>query len=257
MRLLEAFKRPLSVVDFSSERSSRERLDAAKAARDQAQQAVTAARDRLERLESVVRLSDDAAREASKATQRANQFRNDWVRGGCKHAESRTLQELEDQAAGASKAAERAAVNADLVRKEFSRAQAEIQSLQLDVRTREQEIATEIGAIIADEASPLLERFEQLAEAYRATRVEVRALLRIVRPGQYEDQRAASHEGARLVEAALGRATIHPWDRERDAAQAHDFVEGTRRDEAQLEALMARWRARAEALREAIPDAEF
>ncbi len=236
---------------------SRERLKSALAARAAAQGEVVKAREMLGRLQAVVAASDQAARAAAHATCAADEFRKQWVRGGCKHSESRELQALTDAAAEAAKAAQTTSINAAAVCKELARAQDAVQSRQNDIRHCEAEISIAVGVILAEEAAPLLLRFERIAEEYRAVRIEIKALQRVLDPGRYEDAMAKSDEGARLVDAALGRGAILSWDKERDAAQAHDFVEGARgRDEAALEKLMARWRERAQALR-ANPDAQL
>jgi hypothetical protein len=95
-----------------------------------------------------------------------------------------------------------------------------------------------------------LERFEHVAEEYRTLRAQVMAVQRVLDPDIYGNHGAKSADGARFVRASLGRATIRSWDQERDAADAHDFVEGERgRDAALFEGLTASHRARAAQLR--------
>jgi hypothetical protein len=249
--MLSRFKQVLSVVTPSTPQN-RGRLKDAIAARDKAQQGVAEYRETVERLATVIRTSDDAARLASDATQRAAEARREWVRNGCRHSEYRELQALDDAAAQASRAAESAGRDADVINKTrtLAHAQGVLQSAQTEVRYREEEISTAIGSIIADEAAPLLERFEHVAEEYRTLRAQVMAVQRVLDPDIYGNHGAKSADGARFVRASLGRATIRSWDQERDAADAHDFVEGERgRDAALFEGLTASHRARAAQLR--------
>jgi hypothetical protein len=254
--MLSRFKQVLSVVTPSTPQN-RGRLKDAIAARDKAQQGVAEYRETVERLAAVIRTSDDAARLASDATQRAAEARREWVRNGCRHSEYRELQALDDAAAQASRAAESAGRDADGIKKTrtLEYAQGVLQSAQTEVRYREEEISTAIGSIIADDAAPLLQRFERIAEEYRAVRAEVMAVQRVLDPDIYGNHGAKSADGARFVRASLGRATIRSWDQERDAADANDFVEGERgRDAALFEGLTASHRARAAQLRQD-PDA--
>jgi hypothetical protein len=254
--MLARFKQVLSVVTPSAPQN-RGRLKDAIAARDKAQQGVAEYRETVERLAAVIRTSDDAARLAADATQRAVETRREWVRNGCKHSESRELQALDDAAAQASRAAEAAGRDADGIKKTrtLEYAQGVLQSAQAEARFREEEISAAIGSIIADEAAPLLERFEHVAEEYRTLRAQVMAVQRVVAPDMYGNHGAKSEAGSRFVRASLGRATIRSWDQERDAADANDFVEGERgRDAAMLEQLSSRWRDRAARLRQD-PDA--
>ncbi len=250
--LLQALTRPAIVG--SPDRSE---LRAAIAARDAAKQAVIERRAVLERFEAILSASDVAARAASDAANKARDARQEWVRCGCPFSAGRALEALDAAAAETARIASAAALNADAITKsgELSRAQSAAESAEFDSRSRETRIASEIGAILAREAAPLLSRLEQQAEAYRATRREVQALLMVLAPpwncGYARDANASSSEGARQVEAALSRATIMPWDKERDAARAHDFVESQHgRDEAMIERLISPWRARAQAVRE-------
>ena len=236
----------LAVVGASAPQCpGRGRLRAALAARSEAQHAVIEARAILERLESVIEQADDAARTASAAAVQAKEARQRWVRDGCL-ANAREHQVLSEDAAKAASVAQSAALDADAVSKELLRAQSAVQSAQVEVGHRDQEIAGAVGEILVMEQAPLLESLERAASEFRDLRFKAMALLRAVQPGRYEDQRAASYDGARLVGATLERASIKSWDAERDAAQSHDFVEGARgRDEKQLEELVAHWRTRA------------
>ncbi|MGO9036435.1 MAG: hypothetical protein ACLQKH_00470, partial [Steroidobacteraceae bacterium] len=133
---------------------SRERLKSALAARAAAQGEVVKAREMLGRLQAVVAASDQAARAAAHATCAADEFRKQWVRGGCKHSESRELQALTDAAAEAAKAAQTTSINAAAVCKELARAQDAVQSRQNDIRHCEAEISIAVGVILAEEAAP-------------------------------------------------------------------------------------------------------
>jgi hypothetical protein len=168
----------LTVVGSSSNRTGRERLKVALAARDAAQLAVVESRETFERLHAIIADSDQAARAAASATRDANEFRKEWVRAGCRHSASRELSALEDDAAEKTRAAERSAVTAAAVSKELARARSVVESAQVDVRGPENAITAAIGVILAQEAAPLLQRFENIAEEYRVTRAKVMGVLR-------------------------------------------------------------------------------
>jgi hypothetical protein len=257
--MLSRFKHAaLSVVGASSGRPDRERRRAAIAARDQAHQAVVESHETVERLGAVIRTSGDAARLAADATQRATEAHRAWVRNGCKHSESRELQALDDAAAQASRAAEAAGRDADVINKTrtLAHAQAVLQSAQTDVRAAEKGISEAIGEIVASEQSDLLDQFERAAKEFRVLRFQVMALKRVVAPDMYGSHAAKSEAGARVIMTALNSAHIASWDDERSSAAAHDFVEGTLgRDAAMLEQASAPCLERAAQLR-ADPDSE-
>lgn len=234
----------------------RKELKAALAAREQAVLAVDVKRETLKRLQSVVDQADNASRTAADATRAATEARTAWVRGGCTYSAARELQVLEDLAQEAARAAERAEVNANVVRRELARAQDAVQSAQIDVHDCERKIANEIGLIVLAKLRPDLELVERKAHDFCATRARIMA----VKPmfDRYLPHAPlASGEALATIEAALTRATIRSWDEERNSAHARDRVEGELgRDEAQLEEFMAPLRAWAEALR-TNPDAEL
>jgi len=243
------FKRPAADAPAAS------RLDTAIAARDAKRAEIAEARETLERLQAVADQADADARAAAVAQRKASEFRREWARSGCKYSDSRELQRLEDQAAEAGKAAERSAVNADAVRKELARAEDDVRSAQLELQGCERRIAAERGAqlVAAEHAQSLIEDAVEGAERGRRRRFDLMALLRLFRPGQYEDQSFASPEAARQVEDALERAEIKDWDQERDAARSRDFVEAAQgvagargRDEAAFKQAVDRWRERAQ-----------
>jgi hypothetical protein len=256
--MLSRFKHAaLSVVGASANRPDREKLKAAIAARDQAQQAVVESHETVERLAAVIRTSDDAARLASDTSQRAAEARREWVRNGCKHSESRELQALDDSAAQASRAAEAAGRDADVVNKTrtLAHAQSALQSAQADVRHSDKAISEAIGEIIASEQSDLLDQFERAAKEYRVLRFQVKALQRVVAPDTYGNHAAKSETGARIIREAMNRAYIESWDDERSAADSHDFIEGALgHDTALLAQASAPWFERAAQLRQD-PDA--
>jgi hypothetical protein len=252
MKLLHALRRPVShalaAVDSAPARHpDRARLKAAIAARDQAQRAVVESRETLERLESVVRLSDEAARGAADATQRANKFRSDWVQGGCKGSESHELKTLTDAAAEASKAAQTAALDAGAVRTELARAQDAVGQMQFEIREREGEIRAAVNEIIVAEARPLLERFERAAEQYRALRAEMLCLEKFLATEKYDSRQAAN---SRVIDDAMERARIVSWDTERANPRARDSLNRTHQEQEWLDGLTAPWRARAVQLRQ-------
>jgi hypothetical protein len=254
MKLLHA---ALAVVGGAhAERPGREQLKAALASLDSAQQAVSEARERCARLQAIINASDDAARTAANATREANASRERWVRDGC-ISNAREHRALADAAAEATRTAERAALDAKAVSQELARAQSALESRELEIRGSDATVSAEIGAIIAmEEAASLLQRYEESTNESRALRFQIKALQRVVDPDQYEDATAKSPVGARLVDDVLTRCRLLPWSQERDNARGTDFVSGhVGRDEAALEELASRWRARAAALLED-PDAE-
>lgn len=248
------FKRPaLAVVGDSSSGRDRVALKAAIAARDAARQAVIEARETLERLQAIIDQADDAARTAASATSKAGETRKAWVRNGCTYSATRELQGLDDAAAEAARTAQSAALNADAVRKQFGRAEEAVKSKENDIQRCEEEITAAISVILAQEAAPLLERFEQLAEEYRGLRAQIMGLdLALTPPWRLENKNRIlpTAAAAELVANAMERASIRSWHAERESARAIDFVRGhVGRDEATLEELAARWRDRAAALR--------
>jgi hypothetical protein len=254
MSVLSVLKRPTGIMKSDS----RDRLRAAIAARDKAQQEINDAQSRLERFQSIVKAGDDAAREAAKSMQRAKEARTAWVRGGCNYSGARELQALDDAGAAAAQAAERTARDADAVSKELARAESVVRSTQVDVGHREHEIATSVGIILAAEIVPELDLLERLANDYRATRIRIMALKRLLdpdKPSYMPDAQHTSGEAHAVIEAALTRATIKSWDAERKPVRDRDFLDGASgRDEAMIEQLTSPWRARAALLREN-PDA--
>jgi hypothetical protein len=226
---------------FKPSPANRERLKSALTARDAAQRSITESAETLERIESVITTADTAARTAAKATQAATEARREWVRGGCKYSESIRLQSLDDAAAEAARVAARAAVDAEAVRKTGTMARAEdaVRLAQTDLRGCGEEITTAIDVIIAAELSPDCRELENLADRYRTVRFKLMA-----------ERQTMGSEGAAVITASLARAYIKPFDEERSAARAHDFVEGTPgRDEAAFEQLMMPGRERAAQLR--------
>jgi hypothetical protein len=227
------------------QRPGRGRLLAAISARDQAAQQVTNARETLERLEAIVRASDDAARAASTATREAVETRQRWVREGCKFSGAQELEVLDAAAAEKSRAAGAATVNADAVRKQLSRAQGEIQDAQTDLRSREGEIRGAVNEIIVAEAEPLFKRFERAAAEWRGLRAQVICLEQFIATREFS---YANAPNVRIVTDALERARIEPWDRERANPRASDHLNGTRHEQEWLDSLTRPWRVRAEAL---------
>lgn len=238
---------------LATPRPDRDRLKSAIAARDAARRAVEDARTTLKRIETVVNAADDAARMAAKATSAAAEARREWVRGGCKHSESIQLQVQDDAAAEAARVASRAAADAEVVRKAgaLARANDAVQLARSSLRGSEEEIGAAIGAIIAEEAAPLLERLENLAKEYRTLRAEIIGVQRVVDPPMFEDESAASSEGARLIAAALARAKIESFDDELAAARTNTFITTGQRvgDATILDPLSAPYRERAAQLR--------
>jgi hypothetical protein len=247
--LLQVIRAGASVVAAAlspAARPNRARLRQAIAARDAAQQSVIEARETLERLQAIVDQADDAARASAKATQRANQFRNDWVRGGCKHSDSHELKVLASAAADESKAAQAAAIDANAVRKELARAQGEIQLRQSEVGEREEEIAAAINEILVAESWSLLEHFEAIAQQYRDVRARVVCLKTLLKIKEYSERHAANQ---RIVDGVLDRCMIVAWDRERENPRARDHLNRTHDEQDWLDGLTRPWLERAAQLR--------
>lgn len=266
-------KRPLlAVVGSASNRPDREQLRAAIVARDDAQKAVIDARATANRLQDIINLANDASRVALRAKLKANEARRRWVLDNCPHSASSELQALDAAATEAAQVAARTAHDVDAINKTHTleNAQSVLQSAELDVHSREADISAAIGAILADEATSLLESYERTADQYRSLRREVTVLFQLLDPPtpaftsgwdpsgrdmKYRTRPSSSIEGARLVAAAMRHATIASWSQEREAARATDFVHGPRgRDEEMLELIASKWHERAKALREN-PDA--
>jgi hypothetical protein len=230
----------------------RERLRAALAAKVAAQQAVIESHETLQRLQAVVDQADTLARAAASATRAANDARQRWVRDGCL-SNAREHQVLAAAATEAVRMAQSAAVDADDVRKTLARAEDEVRSRQIEVEGAEDAITAAIGVIIAEEAAPLLQRFESIAEEYRTVRAKIMGVSQVLAQKwtlSNKDQMNPAREGEQVIEDALDRAKIKSWDTERQSAKSRDFVEETPgREEAWLDGLMAPWRERAAQLR--------
>jgi hypothetical protein len=255
--------RKLTLVSLPAERSGREALKAALAQQEQALRDATVKRETLERLQAIVREANDATQSAADAKREANEFRQQWVRGGCTFSGSKTLEALDDKAAELAAVAERLGINATPVRKELPRALDQLKSAEFDASACAGQISSAIGAIIAGEAAALLERYERIAEEYRVARREVTVLFGVLDPpapptnrgwelardrsAQYRP--ATSAAGAQMVADALRRGTIQDFDREGAGSRAQDSLDGTAHYEAMLAAIAAPWLARAAQLR--------
>jgi hypothetical protein len=223
--------------------SARERLRLAKESLVTAQQAVVETRATFERMESIVRAGDDAARVASSAAQKVNETRADWVRGGCPYSGTREIQALEEAAADEARAAERAAADAKAVSKELRRLESEMESKHVAVGHAEEYITASISVIIAEESAALLAEFEAAAATYRQLREQVMAIsLVLAKPWglDYKNRMNPSAEGERIVDGAIERASIKSWER---------HVDSHRDPQAYVDGLTAPVRARIAALR--------
>jgi hypothetical protein len=250
MKLLEALRPTLALVSSSAPRADRAGLRAALAARVNKQREVAEARETHDRRQTVLTAADAAARQAADATHRAKEARQRWVRNGCLSAVPEH-HDLEGAAAEAVRAAQSAAADADAVSRELVRARDAVDCAQSDLRSCESAISAAIGEIIATEEAPLLERYADAATELRALRVQLMALQRVVDPWQQHPDAAPSSEGARLVDAALKRGLIVPWDAERESTRVREWQEEPGRDEprAMFEQFVAGWRDRASKLR--------
>lgn len=227
----------------ATDSSSRERLRLAKQALAQAKQAVIETQATFERMESIVRAADDAARTASSAAKKVTEARADWVRGGCPYSGTREFQALEEKAADAARAAERAAADSKAVSKELRRLQSELESKHVAVRGVVNEVTAAAAMVRVEEKAPLFERFVQEAHQFLATREEVMAeLLGIERPWSLESKNSMdpAHEAVSYVEAVIDRAAIPSWSK---------HVDDRRNPQTYLDRLQAPTRARIEALR--------
>jgi hypothetical protein len=220
----------------------RTRLMAAMAARDQAQQAVNAQRETVERLQAVIDRAEDAARAASEATQQANDARQRWVRDGCLQ-NAREHHALAEAAAESARVAQSAGADADAVRKELRRAQDTIDARQSEVRSAEHEVTAAISLVVAEESAELLAELEAAAATYRQLREQAMAVsLVLAKPFglDYRNRSNPSAEGERVVDAAIERAEIESWSK---------HVDNRRDPQAYVDALTAPWRARIAELR--------
>jgi hypothetical protein len=267
LKVLGRLKAALSVVGASSGRPDRVKLKAAIAARTHAEQMVIESRETVTRLQDVINQANDAARVAARATQTATEARRRWAIDGCPHSASGELQALDDAATEAAQVAARTAQDADVIAKThtLANAQSVLQSAEIDLHSHEEKISAAAGAILADEAASMLERYERTADEYRTLRREVTVLFQLLDPPtpsftsgwdpsgrdrKFRYRPTSSIDGARLVAAAMRHATFASWDKERGDARAHDFVHGPRgRDEEMLEQLASKWHERAKALR--------
>ena len=222
--------------------ADRSRLIAAIEARDKAQESVNDQRETVARLQSVIDRADEAARAASEATKHANAAREKWVRDVCLQ-NAREHHALAKAAIQAARVAQSAGADADTVRKELRRAQEAIESRQSDVAIAEDAITAAISVIIAEEAADLLAEFEAAAARYRQLREKAMAVsIALAKPFglDYRNRMNPSAEGEQLVDSAIARAAIKPWER---------HVDNQRDSGAYVDALTAPVRARIAALR--------
>jgi hypothetical protein len=236
------------------EPADRSRLIAAIEARGRARQQLEEKRETLERLQTVCDRADVAARAAADATRAANAARQDWVRDGClQHA--KTHHALAEAAAAAAGVAQRAAVDADAIRKgnALRQAQGALESAHVDVQGAEDAITAAIAAIIAAEAAPLLERFERAAADYRAARAEVMGVLAVLEREwslATKDRMNPAREGEAVIAAAIERCKIKSWHDEGETPRARDCLNKTSYHQDWLDSLSAPWRKRAAELRQ-------
>jgi len=173
------------------------------------------------------------------------EFRPEYAAGGCKYSDLLKLQALENEAAEASKVAERTAANATVVQKELARAQEALASLHIDLTGFEEDIVTARGLILAQspEAADVLSRLEHLANEYRAVRAQAMGLVRVLHPAWNDEPRspAKSVEGANVVYECLERANIESFDREREKVRSRDWSDKTNREQEWLKQLTAPW----------------
>jgi hypothetical protein len=161
---------------FKPSPSDDKRLDAI-AERTEAQRSVTAAGENLERLQAVVRVSDDAAHAASAAARAANEARTRWVQNGCPYSGARELQGLDDITAESARAAERAGRDAAAVSKELARAEAAIRSAESNFRDCDNRVKQVVFAGFIDEMAPTLERRARLLAEVHDCDIAIRGLV--------------------------------------------------------------------------------
>jgi hypothetical protein len=249
----------LSVVGSSSNRPDRAQLRAAIVARDDAQRMLDEDRLALDRLQEVIDRAADASRVALSAKLKANEARRRWVLDNCPDSASSSLQSLDDAASAAAQVAAVTAQDSDVITttQGLERAEGNIRFSKKRLRGAEDGITGAIAVILAAEAAPLLRRFEQIAEEYRDIRAKVIGVrLVLEQPWSLDNKNKMNpaHEGERVVEAALARARIESFDRERAESRARDSLNKTCDEQNWLDGLTAPWRERAKALREN-PDA--
>lgn len=236
------------MISLLNRRTAPERLEqlrAAISARDEAVKAIRQARETLERLESIVRASDAAGRAAADAANGAREARHRWVREGCRHSESRQLQTLDEAAAEASRVAQRATRDAEAVnRAELARAQDAVQSAQIAVQHREDEITNARAAIIIEWAGPVGERYVASAIERCRARLEFEAVAQLTYPWSSDPNAVRADEKTyEIIKDFERRGAVQSWDNEIDRYSAGS--------EALLEQLNQRkqfWRSRAKSL---------
>jgi hypothetical protein len=245
MKLLHMLR---TAIGYAAE--LRARLRAALTARDQARQAVVDAGAVVERIGGLIAAANEASRRADQADAAHTAALKAWGRNGCDPADAGEHERLATIALEAARAVDVAKATAAEASKNWARAEDAVKARQSDVGHCEVEISSVIGEIIAAEQEPIFERYALVADEYRKLRFQLMAVHRALEPGKYDDYQAKSSAGARLVEDALARGLVLPWDRERDNARGSDFVGGhAGRDEGALEDLIMRHRARALRLR--------
>jgi hypothetical protein len=239
MKLLGMLKRPVLAVA-----PGRERLRAALADRDKAQQAIIRAQSTIDRVQVCIDAGDEASSRAREADTAAKTALAQWARGGCDPSAEAEHQRLRAAADEAQRIANHAQVAAKAAQAGIVPARSALQHAQSDLRSCEHQINDEVGRILVAGAAPILDRLERLAKELQSCRVEVRGLLDYVE--------CASAEAARAVRAAYCRAsaTVEP---------IADFActpagQQISAPPAEVLRLAAAWRERAAQLREN-PDA--
>jgi hypothetical protein len=231
---MKLFHAGLSVVGKTSERQESEQLRAARGARVEAQRALEAEQEKLERREAVTVRADELARVASNAAEQAKAARKAWAMNGCiDHA--RAHHELATAAAEAARAAKEAAQDADAVSREISLSRDAVRSRQSDLQEAERAILRVIADAFIEELMPVVERRAQLISQLQECEVEIRGL------SDYLSD--ASHERLREIVARTKLVPIPHYE------VAYPSGRLLTEPPPHVLALTAKWRQRAEALR--------
>jgi hypothetical protein len=184
----------------------RERLKDAFTAHDLAQDAVTKALEVVTRMELIVAEGRAAARRAAEADAARRAALARWAETGCDPASAVENEQLARTVDELKRLADRADHDATAAFEGLAHAREIVAKAKRDLAETDGEIRNSIGLILAAEASSDTRELEKLAEQYRAKRLSVVALYRILS----RDERWRSNDAASLLQGPLARAAIEP-----------------------------------------------
>lgn len=151
-------------------------LTKAKAAREAAAQRLEDARATYARYQNVSHMGNVASRAATGAVRAAADGRQSWVKAACPFAGMREVQILDDAAAVAVAAAQRASADATAVMRELSNADHAVALAQSELEECDNKIRFAIDMIFVDEMAPTFERRAQLIAELQSCEVAIRGL---------------------------------------------------------------------------------